>query len=125
MEYLLPSDEQGTVGAESFSSPDIIQTDAAINPGNSGGPLLNLKGEVIGINTAIFSNTGAYAGVGFAIPSNMIKKVVPSLITTGSYTHLDIGITGIDVTPEIAKAICLQEVRGVLITDVTVDGPAA
>ena len=71
-----------------FSIPDIIQTDAAINPGNSGGPLLNTRGEVIGINSAIFSTTGAYSGVGFAISSNMIKKVVPSLITTGSYTSL-------------------------------------
>jgi serine protease Do len=109
----------------SFSIPDIIQTDAAINPGNSGGPLLNFKGEVIGINTAIFSNTGAYSGVGFAIPSNMIKKVVPSLIATGSYTHPYIGITGIDVTPDIAKAMGLQEAKGFLITDITADGPAA
>jgi S1-C subfamily serine protease len=111
LEVLLPSDEQGTVGAASFSTPDIIQTDAAVNPGNSGGPLLNLKGELDGMNTAIFSTTGAYSGVGFAIPSNMIQKVVPALITTGSYTHLDIGIIGIDVTPDIAKAICLHEVR--------------
>jgi serine protease Do len=108
-----------------FSIPDIIQTDAAINPGNSGGPLLNLKGEVIGINTAIFSTTGAYSGVGFAIPSNMIKKVVSSLIATGSYTHPYIGITGIDVTPDIAKAMGLQEARGFLVTDVTAEGPAA
>jgi serine protease Do len=109
----------------SFSIPDIIQTDAAINPGNSGGPLLNFKGEVIGINTAIFSNTGAYSGVGFAIPSNIIKKVVPSLIATGSYTHPYIGITGIDVTPDIAKEMGLQEAKGFLITDITADGPAA
>jgi serine protease Do len=109
----------------SFSIPDIIQTDAAINPGNSGGPLLNFKGEVIGINTAIFSNTGAYSGVGFAIPSNIIKKVVPSLIATGSYMHPYIGITGIDVTPDIAKAMGLPEAKGFLITDITADGPAA
>jgi serine protease Do len=111
--------------APSFSIPDIIQTDAAINPGNSGGPLLNFKGEVIGINTAIFSNTGAYSGVGFAIPSNMIKKVVPSLLATGSYTHPYIGITGTDVTPDIAKAMGLPEAKGFLITAVTADGPAA
>src|ERR671921_530076 len=108
-----------------FSIPDIIQTDAAINPGNSGGPLLNTRGEVIGINTAIFSNTGSYSGVGFAIPSNMIQKVVPSLITTGSYTHPYIGITGLDITPEIAEAMGLQEARGFLVTDVTAEGPAA
>jgi serine protease Do len=108
-----------------FSIPDIIQTDAAINPGNSGGPLLNMRGEVVGINTAIFSNTGSYSGVGFAIPSNMIKKVVPSLITAGSYTHPYIGITGLDITPEIAEAMGLQEARGFLVTDVTAEGPAA
>ena len=108
-----------------FSIPDIIQTDAAINPGNSGGPLLNMRGEVVGINTAIFSNTGSYSGVGFAIPSNMIKKVVTSLIATGSYTHPYIGITGLDITPEIAEAIGLQEARGFLVTDVTAEGPAA
>jgi serine protease Do len=108
-----------------FSIPDIIQTDAAINPGNSGGPLLNMGGEVIGINTAIFSNTGSYSGVGFAIPSNMIQKVVPSLITTGSYMHPYIGITGLDITPEIAEAMGLQETRGFLVTDVTAEGPAA
>ena len=107
-----------------FSIPDIIQTDAAINPGNSGGPLLNMGGEVIGINTAIFSNTGSYSGVGFAIPSNMIQKVVPSLITTGSYTHPYIGITGLDITPEIAEAMGLQEARGFLVTDVIKGGPS-
>ncbi|MDQ4022921.1 MAG: trypsin-like peptidase domain-containing protein [Thermoproteota archaeon] len=108
-----------------FSIPDIIQTDAAINPGNSGGPLLNMGGEVVGINTAIFSNTGSYSGVGFAIPSNMIKKVVTSLIATGSYTHPYIGITGLDITPEVAEAMGLQEARGFLVTDVTAEGPAA
>ena len=110
--------------APTFSIPDIIQTDAAINPGNSGGPLLDMKGEVIGITTAIFSTTGAYSGVGFAIPSNMIQKVVPALIMTGSYMHPYIGITGIDVTPEIAQAMGLQEARGFLVTDVTAEGPA-
>jgi S1-C subfamily serine protease len=84
-----------------------------------------MRGEVVGINTAIFSNTGSYSGVGFAIPSNMIKKVVPSLITTGSYTHPYIGITGLDITPEIAEAMGLQEARGFLVTDVTAEGPAA
>jgi serine protease Do len=108
-----------------FSIPDIIQTDAAINPGNSGGPLLNMRGEVVGINTAIFSNTGSYSGVGFAIPSNMIKKVIPSLIKTQSYMHPYIGITGLDITPEIAEAMGLQEARGFLVTDVTAEGPAA
>ncbi|HET9806323.1 MAG TPA: trypsin-like peptidase domain-containing protein, partial [Nitrososphaeraceae archaeon] len=108
----------------SFSIPDIIQTDAAINPGNSGGPLLNLNGEVIGINSAIFSNTGVYAGVGFAIPSNTLKKVIPELIEKGSYKHPWIGITGIDVTPDIAEKMNLTEARGFLVIDVNANGPA-
>src|ERR687891_2269360 len=81
---LIP-DQQQQERSGAFSIPDIIQTDAAVNPGNSGGPLLNIKGQVIGMNTAIFSETGVYAGIGFAIPSNTITKIVPSLITTGSY----------------------------------------
>ena len=107
-----------------FSIPDIIQTDAAINPGNSGGPLLNTRGEVIGINTAIFSNTGVYSGVGFAVPSNTIKKVVPSIIAVGSYQHPYLGVLGTDVTPEIAGDLGLQEARGFLVTSITPGSPA-
>jgi S1-C subfamily serine protease len=110
--------------SSTYSIPDIIQIDAPINPGNSGGPLLNIRGEVIGINTAIFSTTGASAGIGFAIPSNTIKKVVPSLIATGSYQHPYIGIVGTDITPEIADALGLPEARGFLVTDVTPASPA-
>ena len=110
--------------SSTYSIPDIIQIDAPINPGNSGGPLLNIRGEVIGINTAIFSTTGASAGIGFAIPSNTIKKVVPSLIATGSYQHPYIGIIGTDITPEIADALGLAEPRGFLVTDVTPASPA-
>jgi S1-C subfamily serine protease len=110
--------------SSTYSIPDIIQIDAPINPGNSGGPLLNIKGEVIGINTAIFSTTGASAGIGFAIPSNTIKKVVPSLIATGSYQHPYIGIVGTDITPEIADALGLAEAKGFLVTDVTPGSPA-
>ena len=123
----LPSEEEAgeRIHGASYSIPDTIVTDIPTNPGSAGGPLLNFKGEVIGINTAIFSNTGAYSGVGFAIPSNMIKKVVPSLLATGSYTHPYIGITGTDVTPDIAKAMGLPEAKGFLITAVTADGPAA
>ena len=119
-QFIPPSREQ----TSSFSLPDIIQTDAPINPGNSGGPLLNLKGEVAGMNTAIFSSTGEFAGIGFAIPSNTIKKVVPSLINSGSYTHPWIGIVGTDITPEIAHASGLEEARGFLVTDVTANSPA-
>src|SRR5918996_4526418 len=110
--------------SSTYSIPDIIQIDAPINPGNSGGPLLNIRGEVIGINTAIFSTTGASAGIGFAIPSNTIKKVVPSLIATGSYQHPYIGIAGTDITPEIADVLGLAEARGFLVTDVTPASPA-
>jgi serine protease Do len=108
----------------SFSIPDIIQTDAPINPGNSGGPLLDLRGEVIGMNTAIFSSTGESAGVGFAIPSNTLNKVVPALVSTGVYQHPWLGISGTDVTPEVAEALGLMEAKGFLVTDITSGGPA-
>jgi serine protease Do len=125
---LLPSTPENIFGNDnrvaSFSIPDIIQTDAAINPGNSGGPLLNLNGEVIGINSAIFSNTGVYAGVGFAIPSNTLKKVIPELMKNGSYPHPWLGITGVDVTPDIAKKMNVTEARGFLVIDVNSNGPA-
>jgi len=111
--------------APAFSIPDVIQTDAAINPGNSGGPLLDLQGEAIGMNSAIFSTTGAFAGVGFAIPSNTISKVVPSLIATGSYQHPWLGVTGTDMTPEIADAMGLGEPRGFLVIETAPGGPAA
>jgi serine protease Do len=108
----------------SFSIPDIIQTDAAINPGNSGGPLLNMKGQVIGINTAIFSNTGAYIGIGFSIPSNLLIKIIPTLIAGETYKHPYIGISGTEVTPDIAKLMNLNESSGFLVVNVTKDSPA-
>jgi len=104
-----------------FSIPDVIQTDAAINPGNSGGPLLNMKGEVIGINTAIRSSTGEFTGVGFAVPSNTIKKIVPSLIEEGKYHHPWMGITGIDIDPDLAKIRELVNAKGFLVVTV-IDG---
>ena len=107
-----------------YSIPDVIQTDAAINPGNSGGPLLNMRGEVIGINSVIFSSTGSFAGVGFAIPSNTINKITPSLITKGSFAHPWLGISGSDMTPYIAAAIELEEPRGFLVMDVVAGSPA-
>ena len=103
--------------AMTFNIPDVIQTDAAINPGNSGGPLLNLKGEVIGINSAIYSNTGVYAGIGFAVPSNTVKKVVESIISTGKYLHPYLGVVGMDITPQMAKTFGLKESKGFLITE--------
>ncbi len=108
----------------SFSIPDIIQTDAAINPGNSGGPLIDMNANVIGINTAIFSNTGVYSGIGFAIPSNFLTKIVPLLIKNGEYDHPYIGINGFDITPEIAKLLNLPEAVGFLVINVTHDSPA-
>jgi S1-C subfamily serine protease len=109
---------------EGFTIPDIIQTDAPINPGNSGGPLLNMRGEVIGINSAIYSTTGQFAGVGFAIPSNTIAQIVPSLITTGSYHHPWLGVAGRDMTPGIADRLGLDEPRGFLVMDVVAGSPA-
>jgi len=103
---------------------DVIQTDAAINPGNSGGPLLNRFGEVVGVNTAIYSYTGTFSGVGFAIPSNLVRKVVPSLIEKGYYKHPWIGVAGLDVTPEIAKLMGLKEPKGFLVTSVMKGSPA-
>jgi S1-C subfamily serine protease len=110
--------------AEDFSIPDIIQTDASINPGNSGGPLLNMRGEVIGINSAIYSTTGHFAGVGFAVPSNTIAKIVPSLITTGSFQHPWLGVAGQDMTPGIADLLGLDEPRGFLVMEVVAGSPA-
>ena len=103
---------------------DVIQTDAAINPGNSGGPLLNRFGEVVGVNTAIYSYTGTFSGVGFAIPSSLVRKVVPSLIKKGYYKHPWIGVAGLDVTPEIAKLMGLKEPKGFLVTSVMKGSPA-
>lgn len=123
---LLPSNENGEnfAGTTSFSIPNIIQTDAAINPGNSGGPLIDTQGRVIGINTAIYSGTGLYSGVGFAIPSNTISKVATSLIQTGSYRHPYIGIVGVSLAPDLSKQIGLTQTKGFLITSITEGSPA-
>ncbi len=111
---------QGT----SFSIPDVIQTDAAINPGNSGGPLLNMKGEVVGINTAIYSSDGSFSGVGFSIPSDLVLKIIPSLITNGAFQHPWVGISSANITPDLAKLLNLEYAKGVLIMTVMKDSPA-
>ena len=115
---LLPSE----VG---YSIPDVIQTDAAINPGNSGGPLLNMRGEVVGINTAIQSATGEFTGVGFAVPSQTVAKIVPTLIESGEYNHPWIGVSGRDIVPDLAKALGLKDAVGFLVITVVEDSPAA
>ena len=115
---LLPSQDTG------FSIPDVIQTDAAINPGNSGGPLLNMRGEVMGINTAIQSSIGEFSGIGFAVPSNTISKIVPTLIEEGKYAHPWIGILGKDIDPDLAKVRGLDNAKGFLILNVIEGSPA-
>ncbi|MFI5407272.1 MAG: S1C family serine protease [Nitrososphaerales archaeon] len=108
-----------------YSIPDVIQTDAAINPGNSGGPLLNMRGEIVGINTAIQSTTGEFTGVGFAVPSQTIAKIVPSLIENGKYHHPWIGISGRDIDPDLAKVLNLKDAVGFLVITVVENSPAA
>ena len=118
MGRLLPSDT-------GFKIPDVIQTDAAINPGNSGGPLLNMRGEIVGINTAIQSSTGEFTGVGFAIPSQTVVKIVPTLIRDGEYKHPWIGVSGTDIDLEMANVIGLESTLGFLIITVVEDSPAS
>lgn len=116
---LLPNRDAG------YSIPSVIQTDAAINPGNSGGPMLNLEGQVIGINTAIQSTTGEFSGIGFAVPSNTIKRLVPALIEKGNYDHPWLGVSGTSLTPDISQRIGLaKNYHGVFVTTVVDDGPA-
>ncbi len=108
-----------------FQLAQVIQTDAAINPGNSGGPLLDSQGRVIGVNTAIRSLTGVSSGVGFAIPVDIVKRVVPELIATGRYRHAWLGVRGRTITPEMVEAMDLPVEVGALIFAVEPGGPAA
>jgi serine protease Do len=103
---------------------DFIQTDAAINPGNSGGPLINLDGQVIGINTAIFSQSGGYMGIGFAIPINMARNIEQQLKSHGKVTRGYLGIYGQDITPEMAKLLQLKNSQGVIVASVEPGSPA-
>lgn len=104
---------------------DFIQTDAAINPGNSGGPLLNLQGEVVGINTAIFTQSGGYMGIGFSIPSKMAQHVIDQLIDSGTVKRAYLGVVLQPVDKELADAFGLEKQEGVLISEVIKDSPAA
>jgi len=108
-----------------FQIAQLIQTDAAINPGNSGGPLLNSQGEVIGVNTAIRSLTGVSSGVGFAIPVDIVRRVVPELIELGRYRHPWVGVTGSSISPEMIEVMELPVETGVLVFQVEPDSPAS
>ncbi len=103
---------------------DFIQTDAAINPGNSGGPLVNVRGELVGINTAIFSQSGGNMGIGFAVPSNMAQSIMGQLVQTGKVVRGWLGVSIQELTPELAKQFGIEETKGVLVSDVMDDSPA-
>jgi len=104
---------------------DFIQTDAAINPGNSGGALVNIRGELVGINTAIASRTGGYQGIGFAIPSNMARSIMTSLLETGKVERGWLGVSIQNLDRDLADAMGIDQAHGVLVADLSPDGPAA
>jgi len=110
------------IGAGPYDA--FIQTDASINPGNSGGPLINLQGEVVGINTAIFSRTGGNIGIGFAIPINLVKTLLPQLKTKGKVTRGWLGVLIQNVDPTIAESLGMKKARGALVANVSKDSPA-
>jgi S1-C subfamily serine protease len=119
MGRLLPNPDTG------FSTPNTIQTDAAINPGNSGGPLLNMQGQVVGINTAINSATGEFSGIGFSVPSSNILREMSTLIQNGCYSHAWLGISGSSITPDIAQSASLpRNYKGVVVGSVQAGSPA-
>src|SRR5947209_52755 len=107
-----------------YAIQDFIQTDTAINPGNSGGPLVNIRGEVVGINTAIYSESGGNQGIGFAIPSNVVRRAMNSIIKKGRVVRGYLGVSIQPVTKEIAEQFKLDSTRGALVTDVTPGSPA-
>jgi 2-alkenal reductase len=120
----VPTDQQP--GASSYSLPDVIQTDTAINPGNSGGPLLNLNGEVVGVNFAINTTSGSNSGVGFAIPVSVVEKVVPALIQEGKFNYAYLGISGTSVDEVVAEEENLPDNQlGVYVAQAVDGGPAA
>ena len=121
---IVSSLERTLTAAEKYVIIDIIQIDAAVNPGNSGGPLVNLHGQVVGVNTAIQSETGTFTGIGFAIPSDTVKREIGDLIETGTYKHPWLGVSALDVNIAIADAIGLEKPQGVLIVEVTEGSPA-
>ena len=109
-----------------FQIGSVIQTDAAINPGNSGGPLVNMNGEVVGVNSQILSQSRSSSGIGFAIPSNLVKRVAPALINTGKVDYSYLGISGGDITLSTIELLNLpNNARGVVVSSVEPTGPAA
>jgi serine protease Do len=114
---------RANLGIEDYE--DFIQTDAAINPGNSGGALINMAGELVGINTAIFSRSGGSMGIGFAIPSNMAQPIANSLVKQGKVIRGWLGVGIQDLSTDLAKALNLPVSNGVVITDIMKDSPAA
>jgi serine protease Do len=120
---IVSATDRGNMGIETYEN--FIQTDAAINPGNSGGALVDIEGRLIGINTAILSRSGGSQGVGFAIPSNLARTVMTSLIEHGHVARGYLGVRIQNVTPALAEEFKLKENRGALIGDVESDGPAA
>ncbi len=111
-------------GGGRYSLPEVVQTDAAINPGNSGGPLLDLNGKVIGVNSAISTRTGTNSGVGFSIPVNAVKKVVPKLISDGEYVYPYMGIRMLSLDLDLQEQLSLPQTSGAYVTEVTADSPA-
>jgi len=114
---------RGGLGIEDYE--DFIQTDASINPGNSGGALVNSRGELIGVNTAILSPSGGNLGIGFAVPSDMVRSVMDQIVKTGKVTRGYLGVSIQDITPDLVTAMKLSQTRGALIGDVDPKGPAA
>jgi serine protease Do len=114
---------KGRNGVGLVDYEDFIQTDAAINPGNSGGALVNMRGELVGVNTAILSRSGGYQGIGFAIPTTMVKPIMDGLLTKGAFTRGHLGVVIQELDKNLAAVLGLSFERGVVISDVTVGGP--
>ncbi len=119
---IVSAKNRGNMGIEAYE--DFIQTDAAINPGNSGGALVDINGRLVGINTAILSRSGGSVGVGFAIPSNLARSIMESLVQNGKVTRGYLGVMIQNVTPDLAQEFKLKDNKGALIGDVVPDGPA-
>ena len=112
-------------GNSPFSIPEVLQTDAPINPGNSGGPLLDRNGQVIGVNTQIISRSGSSSGIGFAVPINIAKQVIPALLEEGEFYYSWLGISGSDLSPDVAEMMDLpRETRGALLIEIVNESPA-